>query len=420
MGPGPCRCSPFFDEDDEYTRFYKTYRPECGICPSSPSFSFANGTGNLDILGNRSPWKHSSTRTSWYQTLKKKFKLRSKSTEEWTRHQSRQTVIAKIQACSSSSSSPTSPSPLGGIRTMLSDKMTLSSFQSRDAGDSSCGGSPDLRGLRLGGGRSRSLTLSRCQEQDTKIMRGDTAAIFPPQLPYRRNQNRVADEYCYSRRLKTEGIQSAPCSVELDVNSTCCNEAVRDLSYFSPISTYTTQTYPRGFGGDPSEPGVESKLESWCPGGDDAAAIKTTSSVNSVKKGNAPYISSSSFWSIEESLRQSSDVNPNLPRRRHTPDAMRTIATWCFRLCLLFKMLIGFMSGGLLLLAFLFAFRSWYNDNYKLRTFDLDHLSADLMTNGGLNEYRPSENSAFLKFEIAELQSRVADLERSAKQEHSE
>ena len=384
-------------EEDEFMTYYKRYRPEYGTnspvytSRSSPSFHplIGGGPGGDGTATNYDTWEEkppSLSRSSsavrrdpWYQTLKKKFKQKSKSMEERTTPSRPQpppiTRLASFQICSYSSSSSTSP--FGGLSTMLSDKMTVSTSsqsqgdetQSRDSGHSSGGGSPDLRGLRL---RGRASAANDWQDAT-------------PMMPYRGYQVRSTPcgQWVSADRGTTKHIES-------DTRSICSYETATDYGSSMMPTTSTNATQTSGGGPfqegveceasndflrrnnsgckchrgtrypSPSETGAESRLDCWCPGTESGARQRM--------------ISPSAL------TYQEADTDKRLGHGG-TELPLPAMTKWCLRFWLLLKIVLVSTASCFLLLAFLFAYRSWCCENDKLRSWDLNRLSADLVAN---------------------------------------
>lgn len=382
--------------------YYKKYRREYGtdspVYAASPSFhphpltlGGGGGGGSDGTATNYYTWEEnpaSLSRSSsvvrrgpWYKTLKKKFKLKSKSMEERTTPSRQMPPItrqAKFQLCSYSSSS--SASPLGGLSSMLSDKMTASTSsqsqdetQSRDSGHSSGGGgSPDLRGLRLQGGSS---DVNEWQDA--------------PSLPYRGYQARSTDQNWYFRRSRTrtpygqwvsaDRDRTMQPEVESDAKSICSYETATDYGCLMNPPTSTTNATQTSGGGlfqegvecessnaflensgcncrrgtrspSPSETGAGSRLDYWCPGANSTVRQRMISPSHR-QEGTSTY----SGADTDKRLRRSGNALP-LP-------LPRTITRWCLRFWLILKIFFAFTSCCFLLLVFLFAYRSWRCEN---------------------------------------------------------
>ena len=424
---GPRPFSPAISEDDEFMTYYKKYRPEYGtsspVYTSSQNFHPLTDGGGDSTATNYDTWQDippSLSRSSsavrrgpWYQNLKKKFKLKSKSMEERTTTPRRPQPLpitrqAKFQICSYSSSS--SASPLGGLSSMLSDTQSQGDeTQSRDSGHSSgggCGGggSPDLRGLRLRGRASAEAA-------------GDWLQDAHAPLPYRGYQARSTDNNWYFRRARSRSPSGQRVStdrdttvhrdIESDTKSICSYETATDYGSLRmpppppppPTSTNATQTSGGGLfqeGVDcessdaflrrnnsgckcqrgtrsPSlnldldsrpETGVVMRLDYWCPGSDTAARQRMPS----------PH-----HIKIGASTCKGADTDKRL--RRSGNGLPVTMTKGCLRFWHLLKIVLALTSSCFLLLAFLFSYRSWHCENEKRRSWDLDRLSADLIAN---------------------------------------
>ena len=395
---GPGHISPVcaIGEEDEFMTYYKQFRPEYGSDTTNLMGTSLRFRPLIRGISTYEPWEEKTNSFSnskpmsagrkipWYQSLKRKWKRKSKSMEERSMPcQSQRTPItrqANSQICSYPSSS--SASPIGGLSTMLPDKMTMSTSshsqgdetQSRDSGHSSGGGSPDLRGLRL---RGRASAVEN-DWHDATLM------------PYRGYQARSTDYNWYLRRSPDRNYEAM--RIESDAKS-ICSHGSHSGSYMVPTtSSNGTQTSGSGpflegveceasnsfsersdsackcRGGSryplPVVMGSESRLEFWCPGTESATSERVISPSHPNEAGVLPF---------------NSIVRNKGSDHKHSGNALPLstwITKWCLRLWLLIKIVMAGTFSCFVLFVFLF-YHSWPCGNDKMRSRSQDRFSAD-------------------------------------------
>lgn len=405
------------DEDDEFMRYYKKFRPQysngCGSSRTSSSPNFSQLSGADQARCNSATSSTTTKRGPWYH-MKKKLMPKSKSLEERTRPPLRRQPAA---AGTTASSSTSSTSPLGGLSGMLSDKMTVSSSsqgdetQSRDSGHSS-GGSPDLRGLR----RRPMLGMHHNQQPlqyPQQPTRGYTARSSDSVGNWYRQQSSLARQW-------TAPALSTTSSHYDDANSIYSYETARDYaptvdeSVYDPALTRDSSVYAANNSWDsnsayscdtmttrpPSlyydsfsevgsviQPHQSRLIESWSPSEnsvvnkrkldclrEDSGSFAFTGANNSPRR-KRPFKKEDT--DVDDLAQRDLNSNGKLTEPNQKTE-LRVVQEFCSCLWMLLKIVLASISTFLLFFAFLFAYRTYRCESDRQSGFDVDRLASDL------------------------------------------